>query len=582
MRRLAICGASATGKTALALEVASRLGDVELVSVDSMCVYREMDIGTAKPSGAERDVAPWHLLDLVDPSEEFSVAQFQAAARAAIKAIGERGHRAVLVGGTGLYHRAVIDDLEIPSRWPEVAAELSVVAARPGGLSELRERLVQLDPLAASRIEPNNERRLIRALEVTLGSGRAFSSFGPGLTGYATSGYVLVGLRLPRVETARRLERRLDEQLERGFVEEVQALAERKPPLSKTARQALGYRELLAHVEDGVPLADARAEALRRMRLFTKRQESWFGRDPRMQWFDASRPDLVDAVLALTDARTRHTRHVPGGTHTFEKLHGAGNDFLVLIDSEDAHRLAPELVRALCDRRIGVGADGVIRALPPRAGGDLRMELQNADGSRAETSGNGLRCLVLAALRAGMVSGDVIRVETDAGVRQVDVDGDDIAVEMGEVVLASEDVTLPGLPAEVRARRADVGNPHIVIWGNSLDILELGPRLDSAEPGGVNVELIDPAEGGGIDLVVWERGAGETLACGSGSCAAAAAARAWGLVGDSVVVHNPGGDLRVDLSGDLLRPSAKLSGPTSYVATIKVEVESFAPVVAAS
>jgi tRNA dimethylallyltransferase len=569
-QHLAICGASATGKTDLALSLAERLGDIELVSVDSMCVYRELDIGTAKPLGPEWEVVPWHLLDLVDPSEEFSVSMFQAAARDALAGIEERDRRAVLVGGTGLYHRAVIDDLEIPARWPDVAAELASEAASPDGVAALYGRLSELDPLAASRIEPNNARRLIRALEVTLGSGRPFSSFGPGLGDYAGSRFVLVGLRLGREETARRLADRLDSQLAAGFVDEVRALSARRPALSKTARQALGYRELLSHVEEGVPLDEARAEALRRMRSFTKRQESWFGRDPRIVWFDADRPDLVEAVVSLLEGR--HTRQVtaaPLTSLTVHKLHGAGNDFLVQIDPDDAQPIGAELVRALCHRRTGIGADGLIRALAPRAGGDLRMELRNADGSRAETSGNGLRCLVLAARRAGLVDGTSIKVETDAGLRSVEVGADgEISVEMGSVEVETDDVELAGIGG--RARRVDVGNPHLVIVLEKLidaDISLIGPQFD------VNVELIAPApEDGAIDLVVWERGVGETLACGSGSCAAAAVARAFGLCGERVVVNNPGGPLTVELRGDALRPLARLAGPTSYVANITVEV----------
>jgi tRNA dimethylallyltransferase len=592
LKRLAICGASATGKTALALALAERLGDAELVSVDSMCVYREMDIGTAKPLGRERAVARWHLLDLVDPSEEFSVSRFQAEARAAISGIEARGHHSLLVGGTGLYHRAVIDDLDIPEKWPELAADLARQASEEGGLDSIRERLAELDPLAASRIEPNNERRLIRALEVTLGSGRPFSSFGPGLTDYGDTPFLLIGLRRGREETGRRLEARLDEQLRDGFVDEVRRLAARNPPLSRTARQALGYRELLTHVEEGVSLAEARGEALRRMRLFTKRQESWFGRDPRIQWLDADRPDLADAALELLDGhagagrqvRSRNTRRVEGTALALEKLHGAGNDFLVLIDPDDEHPISAELARALCARRTGIGADGLIRALPPTAGGDLRMELRNADGGLAETSGNGLRCLVLAALRAGMVSGGSIAVETAAGVSRVETGRGDgtLSVEMGEVELGDADFVPPGvdLPHGSRARSASVGNPHVVIAVESLDdvdVAAIGSALDSSTAGGVNVEIVSHAAGAGgsvIDLVVWERGAGATLACGSGSCAAAAAVRAWGLAGDTVVVRNPGGDLTVELSGDALRPKVTLTGPAEHVATVTIEIES--------
>ena len=186
--RAVIVGPTGTGKTALALDLARLAPErYELVSVDAMAVYRDLDIGTAKPTPAERAAAPWHLIDIVDPSEEFSVAAFQAEARRVLSGIDARGHLALLVGGTGLYHRAVVDGLEIPGRFPREAAELEQLADRPGGLAELFGRLSELDPVAASRVEPGNRRRIVRALEVTLGSGRPFSSFGPGLLSYRST-----------------------------------------------------------------------------------------------------------------------------------------------------------------------------------------------------------------------------------------------------------------------------------------------------------------------------------------------------------------------------------------------------------
>lgn len=301
---LSIVGPTASGKTALACRLARRLGDVELVSVDSMGVYRGMDVGTAKPAGDERAAAPWHLIDLVDPWEEFSVAEFQHAASLALAAIGARRRRAVLVGGTGLYHRAVVDGLAIPPRWPEIAARLEAEAATPEGLAALYGRLQELDPVAAGRTGAANRRRVLRALEVTLGAGRPFSSFGPGLATYPPADCRIVGLRVERAVLAARLASRLEAQLRAGFVEEVRRLSARPEGISRTARQALGYRELLAHVEEGVPREEAVDAALARMRRFAKRQESWFGRDPRVVWLDATRPDLDDAVLAAWGDRS--------------------------------------------------------------------------------------------------------------------------------------------------------------------------------------------------------------------------------------------------------------------------------------
>ncbi|HVF13088.1 MAG TPA: tRNA (adenosine(37)-N6)-dimethylallyltransferase MiaA [Acidimicrobiales bacterium] len=294
-------GPTASGKSALALEVARRLGDVEVVSVDSMQVYRGMDVGTAKPTAAERAEVAHHLLDLADPSEEFSVARFQAEAEAAIAGIESRGHRALLVGGTGLYLQAVVDGLRLPGRWPEVRAELEAAVARePAAVGSLHRRLADADPAAAARIEPGNARRIVRALEVTLGSGRPFSSFGPGLDAYpATIRFRLAGVWLPRAVVNGRIEARYRAQLEAGFLDEVRTLAAGARGLSRTAAQALGYRELLAHVAGKVALDEAVDEAVRRTREFARRQRSWFRRDPRITWLGTSRNpvDLLPALL---------------------------------------------------------------------------------------------------------------------------------------------------------------------------------------------------------------------------------------------------------------------------------------------
>jgi len=293
-------GATGTGKTALALELVRAAPDrYELVSVDAMAVYRCLDIGTAKPTAAERAVAPWHLVDVVDPSQQFSVAEFQAHARRALAGIDARRHVPLLVGGTGLYHRAVLDSLAIPGRFPDVAAELEEESGRPGGLDELFRRLRDLDPVAAKRVEPTNRRRIVRALEVIGGTGRRFSSFGPGLLEYPPTSSSIIGLELGRPELDRRLADRLDDQLARGFLEEVRSLVTRPAGLSRTARQAIGYRELLCHLEEGMALEQARAESLRRLRALARRQEAWFRRDPRVVWFRADRSDLAESVSSL-------------------------------------------------------------------------------------------------------------------------------------------------------------------------------------------------------------------------------------------------------------------------------------------
>ncbi len=291
--------------------MARRLPGIELVSVDSMQVYVGMDVGTAKPSAAERAEVPHHLLDLADPSEQFTVTRFQAAAEAAIAGIEARGHRALLVGGTGLYLQAVVDRLSVPGQWPRVRAELEDEAAALGGEAgspdaapALHRRLAEADPAAAARIEPGNLRRIVRALEVTLGSGRPFSSFGPGIDAYPPTRFRMAGVWLPRGVVNARIEARLTEQMDAGFLDEVATLAAREAKrecggLSRTARQALGYRELLGHLAGKSTLDEAVEETVRRTRAFARRQRAWFRRDPRITWLaTAGNPlDLLPALL---------------------------------------------------------------------------------------------------------------------------------------------------------------------------------------------------------------------------------------------------------------------------------------------
>ena len=199
------------------------------------------------------------------------------------------------MGGTGLYLKAVVDDLEIPGRFPAARTELE----DEPDTDVLFMRLRQLDPVAAARIEPANRRRLVRALEVTLGSGRPFSSYGPGLDTYPPPPFPLVGMAVERPWLDARIEQRYQTQLDAGFVAEVEALLARPAGLSRTARQALGYAELLDHLEHGTPLGEAVAHAVRRTRRFARRQERWFGRDPRIEWIDADDNALARLIARL-------------------------------------------------------------------------------------------------------------------------------------------------------------------------------------------------------------------------------------------------------------------------------------------
>jgi tRNA dimethylallyltransferase len=280
--------------------VAQRRGDTEIVSVDSMCVYRGMDLGTSKPTAAEQALVPHHLIDLVDPDAEFTVSEFQLAARAVLADIEARGRHALLVGGTGLYLRAVVDDLRIPGRYPEVVASLEAELDEGAlDLAGLYARLALLDPLGAERMEPTNRRRIVRALEVTIGSGQPFSDFGPGLEAYPSSAVPMIGIEVAPEVVDGLIAQRFAGWMDAGLLGEVQALAARPGGISRTARQALGYRELLAHVEEGVPLESCVEDAVRRTRTLARRQASWFRRDPRIAWAAPG----ADVVALLDQAR---------------------------------------------------------------------------------------------------------------------------------------------------------------------------------------------------------------------------------------------------------------------------------------
>jgi tRNA dimethylallyltransferase len=303
VKRVAIIGPTASGKSALAMSVCRARGDAEIVSIDAMQVYRGMNIGTASPSDEERAAVVHHLIDIVEPDEEFTVAQFQSAYASVMVDLEARSRRAVLVGGTGLYLRAVTDGLTLPGQWPEIRERLEREAEIHGPES-LHERLRELDPLAASRMESSNARRVVRALEVIEGCGRPFSSFGPGFDSYPQTDVAQVGLRWPRDVLARRIESRVRSMIAAGWVEEVRSLLDgpRSVSLSRTAAQALGYKEIIDHLHGHLSLEATIEEIVLRTRQFAVRQERWFRRDPRIRWFDIDHDpaaELTPVVLEL-------------------------------------------------------------------------------------------------------------------------------------------------------------------------------------------------------------------------------------------------------------------------------------------
>ncbi len=300
MKQIVILGPTASGKSDVAMALGAEPGEhceggvIEIVAVDAMQVYRGMDIGTAKPSLADQAAVPHHCIDLVGPHELFTVAEFQREARVALAGVAQRERSAVMVAGTGMYLTAVIDNFTLPGEWPAIRAELEAVT----DVSELYARLVEIDPAAAAKIEPTNQRRVVRALEVCLGSGKAFSSFGPGATAFPNIATVQIGLRWPRDLLAQRVEQRVHAMIERGLINEVRSLLDSSEGLSRTARQALGYRELIAALEGACSIDQAVADTIVRTRQFAVRQERWFRRDPRIQWVSIT-ADPVAEVLPI-------------------------------------------------------------------------------------------------------------------------------------------------------------------------------------------------------------------------------------------------------------------------------------------
>lgn len=287
----ALVGPTAVGKTEVSVVLAERLG-AEIVSVDSMQVYVGMDIGTAKVDRATRERVPHHLLDIRPPAYDVTVAEFQQLARDAIADILGRGKLPLLVGGSGLYLRAVVDELEFPARSPQVR-EMLEAEAEELGAETLHRRLAEVDPDAAARIEPGNARRTVRALEVIELTGRPFSDNKTWESYRSIYDLRMAGLTLDRDRLYQAIATRVDEMLEQGLLEEAARLG---PDLGRTARQALGYRQILdAPDADRGELRDSIVRATKR---FARRQESWFRSDPRIRWFDASAPDVVEAVLS--------------------------------------------------------------------------------------------------------------------------------------------------------------------------------------------------------------------------------------------------------------------------------------------
>lgn len=300
MKTIVICGATATGKSDLAVSLAKEIG-AEIINADSMQLYRGMDIGTAKLSLDEREGIEHHLLDVLDVTEDATVAWYQDKARAAIAEIHSRGKSAVIVGGTGLYIKAILDDLNFPDTDPAVRERLNAVAEE-FGVAQLFERLRLLDPAAAAAIDIQNVRRVIRALEVIEITGQPFTANLPREDSSLYPDALQFGLVMDREKLTERIDHRVDLMWEKGLVAEVDALLVAGINQGTTARRALGYAQVISMRNGEISEEQAKEETKRATRQYARRQETWFSRDARIKWISPIQPRLETVIEKINSA----------------------------------------------------------------------------------------------------------------------------------------------------------------------------------------------------------------------------------------------------------------------------------------
>jgi len=290
MKTIVICGATATGKSDLAVSLAKEIG-AEIVNADSMQIYKGMDIGTAKLSQDERGGITHHLLDALNVTQDATVAWYQELARAAVADIHSRGNDAIIVGGTGLYIKSILDDLNFPDTDAVIRQKLTE-EAKEFGIVQLFQRLEQLDPAAAAAIDRQNERRVIRALEVIEITGKPFTANLPREDSSLYPDALQFGLVMDRAELGTRVEARVDQMWQKGFVAEVDRLIEDGITRATTARRALGYAQIIAMRNGEITESVAIEETKRATRQYVRRQETWFSRDARINWISPVQPRL--------------------------------------------------------------------------------------------------------------------------------------------------------------------------------------------------------------------------------------------------------------------------------------------------
>jgi len=301
MTLIFIVGATATGKSELSLQLAEQLKG-EIVNADSMQLYRGMDIGTAKLSLQERRGIPHHLIDVLDVNQDASVAEYQGWARSKINELLGSGKSVIVVGGTGLYVKAILDELNFPDTDPEVRARLSEEADRIGG-DAMHERLGKLDPAASAAIPKENLRRVVRALEVIEITGKPFTANLPRAGASYYPDAKQFGLVMDRDDLKARIDRRVDLMWSEGFVGEVRALIEKGITTGKTAKAALGYNQIISFLEGRISESEAMEETKRATRAYARRQETWFSRDARIKWLKGGTKERLDSILSSTISR---------------------------------------------------------------------------------------------------------------------------------------------------------------------------------------------------------------------------------------------------------------------------------------
>ncbi len=303
---LVIVGPTAAGKTELAANLGAEI-DGEIVSADSMQVYQGMDIGTSKPSKDTLSIVPHHLIDCVKPSEEYSVAKFQTAARQVLADIFKRGRQPIIAGGSGLYVRAIIDPMDFPTATPESPERQKLEELAKADPEALIERLVALDPEAAQRMDTRNIRRVIRAIEAVIRSGETYKVRNERFRlRSAIYDVLIIGLRMSREKLYGLIDDRVDDMVSAGLEDEVRRLMTSPSGMSKTARQGLGYKEFIEHIETGNSREQTIELIKRRTRQFAKRQLTWFRADPRIVWLevdDRSGENLLQDIMELVKAK---------------------------------------------------------------------------------------------------------------------------------------------------------------------------------------------------------------------------------------------------------------------------------------